>query len=71
MKSPWGKRGAILEHFGWTYDYLMEGIGWLTVQKMMADAPSYEFEDDDKGKTIDLRDATEEELEKYLNELSD
>lgn len=70
MKSPWGKRGAILEHFGWTYDYLLEGIGWLTVQKMMADAPSYEHESDNESKRVDLTEATPEELEKYLDEIS-
>lgn len=70
MRSPWGKRGAILEHFGWTYDYLLEGIGWLTVQKMMADAPSYEHESDDGSKRVDLTEATPEELEKYLDEIS-
>lgn len=70
MKSPWGRRGAILEHFGWTYEYLLEGIGWLTVQKMMSDAPFYEYDKGEEAKNIDLREATEEELEKYLNEIS-
>jgi len=31
----------ILERFGWTYDYLMNGIPWADVQAMMADAPEF------------------------------
>lgn len=71
MKSPWGRRGAILEHFGWTYDYLLEGIGWASVQKMMFDAPSYDYDGKDDVKHIYLTDASEEELEKYLREFDD
>lgn len=38
MRSPWGQRAAICEHFGWTYDYLLRGIAWVNVQLMLADS---------------------------------
>jgi hypothetical protein len=47
-RSPYGIRGAICERFGWTYDYLMNGIPWFDVHLMMLDAPFYQY-DDKKG----------------------
>lgn|GEM_PF-798665 len=49
LKSPYGHAGAILAHFHWTWDYLLWGLPWATVQKMMIDAPGYEFEDAENG----------------------
>lgn len=37
LNSPWGQRGEICQHFGWTYDYLLRGIAWINVQLMLAD----------------------------------
>lgn len=37
-------RGAVLSHFGWSYDYLLWGISWRNVTLMMADAPGYDYE---------------------------
>jgi len=41
MDSPMGLRGVICERFGWTYDYLLDGIPWMDVHTMMKDAPMY------------------------------
>lgn len=49
----YGRRGSILAHFGWTWDYLHWGIKWHLVEKMMVDAPAYKFDKsgkDGKGK---------------------
>ena len=53
MNSPHGRRGAICAHFGWTYDYLTRGIAWSIVQRMMVDAPGYDYNADNE-ETIDL-----------------
>ena len=44
LNSPHGRRGAICAHFGWTYDYLTRGIAWGIVQRMMVDAPGYDYD---------------------------
>lgn len=41
MVSPMGLRGVICERFGWTYDYLLNGIPWIDVHMMMIDAPRF------------------------------
>lgn len=46
LKSPHGRRGSVCAHFGWTLDYLLHGIAWATVQRMLIDAPGIE---DTKG----------------------
>lgn len=42
MKSPHGRRGSVCAHFGWTLEYLLHGIPWATVQRMLIDAPYME-----------------------------
>ena len=49
MVSPYGRRGAICKYFHWTWDYLHHGIGWATVQRMMVDQPSYNFDERKRG----------------------
>lgn len=39
-----------MAHFGWTWDYLNNGIAWSIVQRMMSDLPSYDYEDEEKEK---------------------
>ena len=48
LVSPWGQRGEICAHFGWTYDYLLRGIAWINVQLMMADGPKMNTDTEDK-----------------------
>jgi len=68
LNSPFGRRGAICEHFGWTYDYLLHGIGWPTVQKMMIDAPSFDIEDD-SHEVIELSESNEQQILNYVNSM--
>lgn len=48
-------------HFGWPLDYLLHGIPWPTVQKMLADAPGIE-DNDSKSTTIELTDDNADEV---------
>ena len=66
LNSPHGRRGAICEHFGWTYDYLTNGIAWSLVQRMMIDAPSYESEKE----TEDYFEMTEDNLEEFVSRIN-
>lgn len=66
LNSPHGRRGAILAHFGWTYDYLLNGIAWSVVQRMMIDAPSYSTDTTDE---IELTDKNSEEIMNYVNNM--
>lgn len=53
---------------GWTWDYLHEGIAWALVQKMMADAPSYDTSD--KGaRSIELDKENADDIMNYVNSL--
>ena len=66
LNSPHGRRGAICEHFGWTYDYLLHGIAWSIVQRMMIDAPLF---DDGEVSEITLTEGNQEEILNYVNSL--
>ncbi|WP_312312137.1 hypothetical protein [Empedobacter brevis] len=50
MKSTYGTRASICAHFGWTLDYLENGIPWSKVIRLMADLPSYDYNDDENTK---------------------
>ena len=69
MKSPYGRRGAICEYYHWTYDYLLHGIGWATLQKMIMDAPNYDYEKEDE-KNIVLDDNNADDIINYVNSLN-
>ena len=69
LKSPYGRRGAICAHFGWTWDYLTEGISWSTVQKMMIDAPSVDLEDSKEEDCMHLSHSNSEDIMDYINTL--
>ncbi|PDP62315.1 hypothetical protein CLI79_03465 [Porphyromonas gingivalis] len=66
LKSPYGRRGAICAHFGWTYDYLVNSIAWSVVQRMMIDAPNYDVEDEDE---IVLTEQNSSDIIDYVNSL--
>ncbi|MBW9198393.1 hypothetical protein EVD32_00445 [Bacteroidales bacterium SW299] len=58
-------------HFGWTLDYLLHGIPWGTVQRMLIDAPGVEDEDTTKNDTeIVLTDDNADEVMKLINNLN-
>lgn len=67
MKSTWGRRGAIIANYHWTYDYLLWGISWSTVMKMLSDGPRYDS--DEKGEPIELTEDNAEEIIEMLNSM--
>lgn len=67
LNSPHGRRGAICSHFGWTYDYLTNGIAWSLVQRMMIDAPSYDVDATDDE--IALTENNSADIMNYVNNL--
>lgn len=69
LNSPHGRRGAICEHFGWTYDYLLHGIAWTTVQRMMIDAPSYDFNDENEVQEIVLTEDNNQQIMNFVNSM--
>ena len=52
MASPYGRRGAICKHFGWSWWEVNHRVPWATLHKIMVDLPHYESEANDKGKVI-------------------
>lgn len=62
LKSPFGRRGSICAHFGWTWDYLHHGVAWSIVQRMMIDAPATE----DITNDIELSDENADQVLKLL-----
>ena len=68
LSSPHGRRGAICAHFGWTYDYLVNGIAWSLVQRMMLDAPSYDVDANDDEEIV-LTESNSENVMNYINSL--
>lgn len=69
MKSPHGRRGAILAHFGWTMDYLLNGISWALVQKIMLDAPSVDYDSPDDEEEFELTQENSEQIMNYVNSM--
>ena len=58
-------------HFGWTLDYLLHGISWGTVQRMLIDAPGVEDEDTTKNNSeIVLSDDNADEVLKLINSMN-
>lgn len=73
LKSPFGRRGSVCAHFGWTMDYLLHGIPWGTVLRMLIDAPGVEeTESKDKGDdtAIALTDDNADEVMNLINQLA-
>jgi hypothetical protein len=57
-----------LAHFGWTYDYLTNGIAWSLVQRMMMDAPGYDTNANDEEEMV-LTESNSEYIRNYINHL--
>lgn len=53
--SFYGELGAIMAHFGWKYKYIMWGIRWPILLRMLAD----------QGDTGSPEDSKEDLLRKY------
>lgn len=67
LNSPHGRRGAICAHYGWTLDYLTNGIAWSIVQRMMIDAPSFDMDKEDEE--IALTESNTENIMNYVNNM--
>lgn len=59
-------------HFGWTLDYLLHGIPWGTVQRMLIDAPGVEDDEDTKKEDTEivLTDDNADEVMKLINSIN-
>lgn len=62
MRSPYGTRGQILSHFGWTWNYLLWGIKWNVVLRMLIDMPKYKHEEKEEKKGKSLFDLSKNDL---------
>ena len=67
LNSPHGRRGAICAHMGWTWHYPHEGIAWPIVQRLMIDAPSYDYDADDED--IVLTDDNVDQVLRMVNNM--
>ncbi|KAA2223051.1 hypothetical protein [Chryseobacterium sediminis] len=72
----YGLCGQLCHHFGWTLDYLLEEVDYAFLQRMLIDAPSYDYDKDEdvkkdtkKGKSFDYSELSQEsflsQLEQY------
>ncbi|MCL1932769.1 MAG: hypothetical protein FWF53_03005 [Candidatus Azobacteroides sp.] len=68
MKSPYGRRGSICAHLGWTWEYLHHNIPFGIVQRILIDFPSVEF-DSDKENRIGITNENADELLKKFNRI--
>ena len=68
LKSPDGRRGSICAHFGWSVDYLLHGIPWGTVERMIIDAPSVENTKD--GGRVEVVKVTEQNAADILQAIN-
>jgi hypothetical protein len=50
-------------------DYLLNGIAWSIVQRMMIDAPSYDMDAADGEETIALTESNSDDIMNYVNNL--
>ena len=69
LNSPHGRRGALCAHFGWTYDYLMNGVAWGLVERMMIDAPSFDTDSNPEVKEIALSESNQQQVLSYVNSM--
>jgi len=53
---------SICEATGWTYQYVLDGVSWINIKMMLADAPKYISKPREKAKEI----TTSEELDDFL-----
>lgn len=56
----------ICEYFGWEYDYLIRGVSWATVVRMLIDAPT-EVDKEDEEEEIILTDESAQSIAAYIN----
>lgn len=67
MNGPWGRRGTILSHFGWTWDHLLYEVPWFVVCRMLADAPRHDIGPGEKDEGIEVTEDNAESIAAMLN----
>lgn len=67
MRSPYGLRGSICAHYGWTWDYLMHGIPYAIVKRMAADAPGIDYDNKKEDTMLELSDDNADEILELIN----
>ena len=68
MHGPWGRRGSIMECFGWSWDHLHYEVSWPAVCRMLADGPRHDTQDDDAdGTQVEVTEANAEAIARMLN----
>ena len=70
LNSPFGSVGSILAHFHWTYEYLLWGIPWITVQLMLADMPRYDYDKKEETKAVPLTTENADDFKNYIKSIS-
>lgn len=68
MRSPYGKRAAICEKFGWSWDYLTHGLPYAIVERMLVDGSWIDYDQDGKSGAIEITDGNADEIMRMLNE---
>lgn len=66
LNSPYGRRGSICQHFGWTWDYLHHGIAWSIISRIMIDLPAFHSK---KDENVKLDDENADDVMNYINNM--
>lgn len=56
----------ICEYFGWEYDYLVRGVSWTTVVRMLIDAPAV-VDKEGEDEEITLTEDNAEAIAAFIN----
>jgi len=56
----------ICEYFGWEYDYLVRGVSWATVVRMLIDAPAT-VDKDEEDEEITLTNENAQQIAALIN----
>lgn len=66
LRTAYGRRSAIIEKFGWTWDYLNHGIAYAIVERMLVDASWVDYDADGRMEMA-VTDSNADEIMAMLN----
>jgi hypothetical protein len=69
LNSPYGRRGSICAHLGWTWDYLHHDVAWNIVQRVLIDAPNVDYDEDDGNRKIRVTNENAKDVLDKINRL--
>jgi hypothetical protein len=69
LQSPYGRRGSICAHLGWTWDYLHHDIAWNIVQRILIDAPNADYDSETEVKQIQVTNENAQEILDKINRI--